>query len=174
MYILCNGEYTTIPPSKDGFSFIITNRGFDPDCPFCHQRLIAHDWNRRFERCLDGTINEYWVEDRMCPRCGKLQRLLPDFLVPHKHYGADAIEKMIDNSSGEILDKYPDTSNTFTIERFKAWWNAMKPYFLAVLISLEQTIGKAYRRADSFKTIVRNVANSCHWTFPTHLVSTPG
>ena len=174
MYILCDGEYTAIPPSEDGVSFIITNAGCDPGCPFCQERLTAHDWNRRCERCLDGTINKYRVEDRICLLCGKIQRLLPDFLVPYKRYGTEAIKEMIHSDAGRILEQYPDTSNASTIQRFKAWWNTMKPYFFAVVLSLAETFGKVYQKADSFRKIIHDVANSCHWTFPTHLVSTPG
>jgi len=174
MCILYAGEYTTIQPSEEGFSYVITNAGCDPDCPCCRERLTAHDWNRRYERCLDGTVNEYRIEDRYCQKCHKMHRLLPDFLVPHKHYGAEAVEEMVFNDTEQVLEKYPDTANEFTINRFKAWWNAMKPYLLAVAASLAETFGYTSQRLIGFREIIRVTANSCRWTFPTHLVSTPG
>jgi hypothetical protein len=35
------------------------------------------------------------VQRGQCPRCGKTFRLLPDFLVPYKQYGAETIEKAL-------------------------------------------------------------------------------
>lgn len=174
MRVLHKDEYTTVPPSEEGFSYIITIPGCDPDCPFCQERLTAHDWNKRYERCLDGTVKEYRVEDRICLKCHKMQRLLPDFLVPHKHYGSEAIEEMISNDMDNTFNKYPDTGNEFTVKRCKEWWNAMKPYFLAVVMSLAEMFGNAYQKAVGFREIIHDVTNSCRWSFPTHFVSMPG
>jgi len=181
--ILHEGEYIMARESgesNDGIIFIITKTDCDPVCPFCQKRLTAHDWNHRTEHCLDGTTNKYMVEDRYCESCKKMQRLLPDTIVPHKHYSAEAIERMIFDDADNILNEYPDTANEFTINRFKAWWDAMKPYFLAVILSLREKLGATLHdnkdnvAEPTFREMVRQTANSCYWTFPTHLVLKSG
>jgi len=173
MYILRDGEYKVSTPYKEGYLLITTTVGCDPNCPYCHERLCAHDWNKRCECCLDGTVNKYMVEDRICPNCGRMQRLLPDFLVPHKHYSTESIEEMIANDMKNTLKKYPDT-NESTIKRFKAWWNALELYLMAVVLSLSEKLGNMYQKAVGLREMVHDAANSCNWAFPTHLVSTPG
>jgi len=171
MYVLHNDEYMVGLPSEEGFSFIVVNEGCDPDCPYCQERLIANDWNIRCCRNLDGTMKKYMVEDRRCVKCGRMHRLLPDFLVPYKRYGREAIEEMIFNDIDDTLTKYPDTSNEYTIKRYKKWWLVMEPYFLAVMLSLTEKLGSVCRKAVSFRETVRAIANSCNWTFPSRLDS---
>lgn len=174
MYVLRNCEYTASPRIGEGFIFILINEGCDPDCPLCQTRLIAHDWNARRAKRLDGTVVLYQVEDRICPKCGRMHRCLPDVCVPHKHYASEAINDIISDDIESTLEDYPDTANESTIKRYKLWWAVMLPYFLAVGVSLAEKLGNVRRKAMEFYGYVRETANSGNWTFPTRLVLMPG
>ena len=53
------------------------------------------------------------------PGCGKLHRMLPDFMVPYKHYTEDVISDSV-NTSVDLSDNCPGPSAA-TIRRWKRW-----------------------------------------------------
>lgn len=71
-----------------------------------------------------GTKKKRFIERRKCPACKRSYRLLPDDQIPHKHYNAEIIEKVIDTdyelTEEEQLEVeiYPCDA---TIERWKKW-----------------------------------------------------
>lgn len=63
------------------------------------------------------------IEVRKCvdESCGKCHRLLPDEMVPYKHYEADLIEAVIDGLAGEEDPALADGPCPLTIRRWKEW-----------------------------------------------------
>lgn len=65
-----------------------------------------------------------FIERRVCKECGRSHRLLPNDLVPYKQYGAEVIEKVIDDDyelSEEESLKYEDYPCDMTVQRWKIW-----------------------------------------------------
>lgn len=91
-------------------------------CPVCKEgNLIFHDYCRRIAR-HEGNESEWLLIPRhKCnnPRCEKLHRMLPDFLVPFKHYTEDVISDAVtDRLRPELIDDAPSPA---TIRRWKRW-----------------------------------------------------
>ena len=91
-------------------------------CPECKEgNLIFHDYCKRIVRHEDGESEWIRIPRHQCdnPRCRKLHRMLPDFLVPFKHYLEDVISDAInDRLNLELIDEAPSPA---TIRRWKRW-----------------------------------------------------
>ena len=57
----------------------------------------------------------------LCKHCGKLHTELPDILVPHKHYGAEVIENVVDGVSTPDDTSTEDYPCEKTMARWKEW-----------------------------------------------------
>ena len=83
--------------------------------------LIFRDYCKRIVRHDDGERETFHIPRHKCsnPRCGKLHRMLPDFMVPFKHYTEDVISDCVNNSSEQ--SQICDGPSTSTIDRWKRW-----------------------------------------------------
>jgi hypothetical protein len=99
-----------------------------------------------------------------CKKCDRLHHELPDCIVPYKRCGADEIKNII---SGKEAEKHPTKriGGENTIRRIRGWWEAVKPYFLSILLTLVARFGVSYGNPPAFKETVRAVANSNNWVF---------
>ena len=91
-------------------------------CPVCKEgTLIFRDYCKRIVRHDDGERETFHIPRHKCsnPRCGKLHRMLPDFMVPFKHYTEDVISDCVNNSSEQ--SQICDGPSTSTIDRWKRW-----------------------------------------------------
>lgn len=63
-----------------------------------------------------------FIERRECTGCGRSHRLLPDDQVPHKHYSAEVIEKVVDEDFTEEEElEYEDYPCETTMARWREW-----------------------------------------------------
>lgn len=53
------------------------------------------------------------------PQCRKIHRMLPDFLVPFKHYAEEVISKAVNDMLD--LNTTDDAPSPVTIQRWKRW-----------------------------------------------------
>ena len=89
--------------------------------------LIFRDYCERKVRQDDGEREQYFIPRHKCnnPRCGKVHRMLPDFMVPFKHYTEDVISDCVNHNSEESqICSGPSAS---TIDRWKRWMELNKP-----------------------------------------------
>ena len=94
-----------------------------PNCPICGDALAKKDWVERGIKKAGGTRRNRYIERRCCKKCSKTYRLLPDDLLPCKHYEAELIKKVINDdyefSDDELLDMEQFPCDT-TLSRWKA------------------------------------------------------
>lgn len=101
--------------------FILSNE--EPVCPICGGKLEKNGWVKRVHKKEGGICEWYVVEVRRCTeeKCGKCHRLLPDILVPYKHYDAGLIEAVIDGAVDENTCGLEDGPSPITMKRWRFW-----------------------------------------------------
>ena len=93
----------------------------DPVCPHCGNPLAMRDHRSRIWKWYGGEKRRITVRRMFCSACDKLHIELPDVLVPHKHYGSEVIENVVDGVSTPddlTTEDYPCEK---TMERWKDW-----------------------------------------------------
>jgi hypothetical protein len=75
--------------------------------------LTVHGCYARRFKDSEGIRYEGWVAQARCEACNRYPSLIPDFLMPYKHYKAEVIEDVIREAEEEGNDTwYPDAQNT--------------------------------------------------------------
>ena len=111
-------------------------------CVLCHGSLKYHGCYRRSVR--DGENNKLagWVAQAHCVNCDVYPALIGDFIMPHKHYNAEVIEKVLATyENGDNVEKISDcAADASTMRR---WINQFKAravqaigQLLSILLSL--------------------------------------
>jgi hypothetical protein len=100
-------------------------------CPHCGQELIYRDSRLRIWRHCDKPADRILIHRMLCRTCHRLHTVLPDVLVPHKHYGASEIETVLESEvrNDEVSDS--------TAARWRIWFNGNKAQIEGVLQSLK-------------------------------------
>ena len=78
-------------------------------------------------------------------------------LIPYKRHCAETIENIIIGKATEV------PCDDSTINKIKAWWSALLPYFLSILESLSHKLNMIFTKPILPKEIVRAVTNSNLW-----------
>jgi len=91
-------------------------------CPHCSGALVVQSCYRRHFKDEQGERNYGWIAQGHCGICDKYLSLIPDFLMPYKHYETAVIERAIerDEAKSGLSDCAADDS---TIRR---WINQFK------------------------------------------------
>lgn len=96
----------------DGFITIRTNTQFQ--CPDCGGQLYQRDTKRRKVIQQDGIAQIYRLKRYKCRCCGKLHTVIPDCIIPYRHYAAEVME-------GELCSARPDCpAANSTVHRWKS------------------------------------------------------
>ncbi len=91
-------------------------------CPVCKEgNLIFRDYCLRTVRYEGGESEKIRIPRHQCnnPGCRKLHRMLPDILVPYKHYSEDVIRDAVSDKLD--LSMIDDLPSMVTIKRWKRW-----------------------------------------------------
>ena len=91
-------------------------------CPVCKEgSLVFRDYCDRSVRYEGGESEMFHIPRHQCnnPKCRKIHRMLPDFMVPHKHYTEDVISDAV--SDRLDLNTTNDAPSPVTIRRWKRW-----------------------------------------------------
>jgi hypothetical protein len=99
----------------------MTSRG-DVRCAHCNGPLKVHDCYRRHYRDDGGKRHYGWVAQGRCDACDVYPALIPEFLMPHKHYEAAVIEGVIMNYE----DKEPLSDCAADNSTMRRWINQFK------------------------------------------------
>lgn len=92
-------------------------------CPSCGAPLCCHDHRERHVLLKSGIHVTLLVPRCRCLQCRRLHTLLPDFVVPYKHYEASVIQGVVD---GKDLSACPAEDST--LRRWQSEFRRMAPY----------------------------------------------
>ena len=93
-------------------------------CPVCGAPLVHRDWKPRIMKRDGGTAGWLLIERGQCSNkgCHKLHSMLPDILVPYKHYASDLITGVLD---GDVRPEDPMNEEKpcdATMRRWNHWF----------------------------------------------------
>jgi len=133
-------------------------------CPICGSQLVYFSTRDRTVVNPDGSKTILLIRRLKCENTGCSQRIhheLPaGYIVPYKRHCAETIEEVINGGTTKAVE-----NEQRTVDRIKAWWNYVLPYFLNVLKSLAEKTGQVFGNPPKTVEIVRAVANSHNWIF---------
>ena len=92
-------------------------------CPKCFWQLIVHDSYRRHVKDALGNRHDGWVAQGHCANCNTYPSLIPDFIMPYKHYMGEIIEAVIEGLEGNGIDFSSCPADNTTVQR---WVNQFK------------------------------------------------
>jgi len=84
-------------------------------CRLCLDTMTIHS---HYERGIKETGERITITIVWCERCGEYHALLPDFLLPHKHYSGNEIESVIIDSATEAVDRIETEASESTVRRW--------------------------------------------------------
>ena len=92
-------------------------------CPQCRKGMLKHraHVHRHIRKEDTGKKEWYWIPLSKCDNknCGAMRRLLPDFMVPYKHYEEEAVSDVLNEV---ITEESPvDFPSVQTMRHWKAW-----------------------------------------------------
>lgn len=125
-------------------------------CPECGSSLKHRDWKRRHNKYPGKEPKQVWfvIERKRCTKCRKIHSILPEFVVPYKHYKSELIEDVVDEFISEadtVIEDYPCES---TLKRWKEWIELNKN----LIESTIRTTGyKIFKLGTSFLKTKENV-----------------
>ena len=127
-------------------------------CSFCGcTKIIKKGWRRRGSiDCLENT-KVLMIMRVKCKSCGKIHHVLPDTIVPYKHYNTEAIEKIILGQADETF------CNESEINRIKSWWVRMKLYIQEKFESAAKVVKVQITPNSKLALIARTLANAHLW-----------
>jgi hypothetical protein len=105
-------------------------------CPWCRKALVFHGSHER--HCLDegGNRHDGWLGQCCCKECGKYPTIIPDFLMPHKHYETNVIEDTVMDPEEDELFLVDCPAEDSTIRRWLGQWQKRGPRAVGWLQSL--------------------------------------
>jgi len=75
-------------------------------CSLCHGGLKYHGSYRRYLLDEDSNREQGWAAQVHCVTCNVYPALIPDFIMPYKHYKAEVVEKVIAaHGKGENVER---------------------------------------------------------------------
>ena len=110
-----DGEIITACPCADKYF-----------CPVCGAPLVHRDWKPRIMKRDGGTAGWLLIERGQCSNkgCHKLHSMLPDILVPYKHYASEVISGVLDGIVTPEDDDSADYPCEMTMRRWQCWLEA--------------------------------------------------
>jgi hypothetical protein len=96
----------------------IIKRGVDDGrfrCALCLDPMAIHS---HYERGIKETGEWITITIVWCERCGEYHALLPDFLLPHKHYSGNEVEYVIIECATEPVDRIDTAASESTVRRW--------------------------------------------------------
>lgn len=87
-------------------------------CPDCAGTLKRYDKVRRIVRAAGGAARWVYILRFRCKDCGRIRRVLPDFLSPYKHYAKDIINSVLDGTITSDTLGFEDYPCEVTMKRW--------------------------------------------------------
>jgi uncharacterized C2H2 Zn-finger protein len=87
-------------------------------CPICGRPLSLHGSYKRHVKDGYGQRHDGWVAQLHCSACNTYPALIPNFIMPYKHYKVEVIEAVIVESEEDGLELSSCPADTSTIRRW--------------------------------------------------------
>ena len=95
VFILSKYKLVRKDENKD-FFIVVSNESVY--CTICKGVLEYRDSRKRIWKVYGGRANHICADRMYCELCHRLHTILPDILTPHKHYGKEVIENVLDDA----------------------------------------------------------------------------
>ena len=105
-------------------------------CELCLKQMRRHS---EYTREIKETKQEIVITVVWCRKCVKWHALLPDFLLPNKHYSADEIESVIIDSATEPVSLIDTEASESTVRR---WMKQIGDSIVAAIGKLKVRFGQ--------------------------------
>lgn len=86
-------------------------------CKYCGNEMRYRSTQKRFVKFPSGKKIQIDIEVVTC--CGHYKRILPEYLLPYKHYTKDVIEKVRNGKISSDDLEYEDYPCEMTMKRWK-------------------------------------------------------
>jgi hypothetical protein len=110
-------------------------------CPICGGPLKVHGIHARHVIDGYGTRHDGWAAQARCRACNKYPTLIPEFIMPYKHYTAEVIEAVLwerEEAGGLGLSSCPADGST--MQRWVAQFNRRGAMAVGWLLSILYTV----------------------------------
>jgi len=84
-------------------------------CELCLRPMAVHS---HYVRVIKETGEQITITMIWCSKCEEWHALLPDFLLPHKHYSGNEIESVIIDSATESVSRIETEASESTVRRW--------------------------------------------------------
>jgi len=108
-------------------------------CGLCLNAMARHS---SYTRSIKESGDEIEITVVWCSKCKQWHALLPDFLLPHKHYSGNEIESVIIDSETMPSDEIETEASPATVKR---WIEQIGGRIVAAVGKLKYTFGQAGR-----------------------------
>jgi transposase-like protein len=109
----------------------------------------VHGHGTRKRHAIIDAVKKWFLIDRfLCTACGKTFTLLPDFMLPFKHYTAADIEEVLRHLFGG--GKLGDSSSRADDRTLRRWWKEFSQKLPQWAGLLEAQVFKLFNRTPSF------------------------
>ena len=120
--------------NKDGKKYVVSQEQLP--CTICGGHLAFKDYRLRIVRRSSEDAEFIMIRVLYCVDCNKSHRELPDFLLPYKHYTAQAVEAANDRKKAEC------SAEERTVKRWRAWFKRIRTYLAAAIVAALSTFEK--------------------------------
>jgi hypothetical protein len=136
----CNFDFCDKNKVKETAKDLILRRGVL--CAVCNGCFSLHDVYPRCLKDKDSSAEHGWVAQLHCAFCKKYPALIPDFIMPYKHYKAEVIQSVIAEHENErnieYLDGYATDISTMRrwVKQFNERGERAVGWLISILLSL--------------------------------------
>jgi len=90
---ICNTNFFNRAEEKQT-AWLLVRRG-EVVCALCSGALAVHASYLRHYRDEEGKRHYGWIAQGRCDACNVYPALIPSFIMPHKHYKSDVVERVV-------------------------------------------------------------------------------
>lgn len=118
---------------------------------------MYRDQKIRIMKVRDGEKQRLLINRLRCRHCQRLHNELPDCLLPYKHYTAELIEGVLDDTFDVDSDTYP---TDMTILRWLKWFATNKLRIEGYLKAIQQSLfGLSEAALSSTESLLLKIQN---------------
>lgn len=90
-----------------------------PICPHCGGQTHYYDKAKRIVKGKYGESKKIYVYRYRCSQCGEIHRVIPDTLIPFKHYEKEVIQGVIEGTITPETLGFEDYPSEMTMRRWR-------------------------------------------------------
>lgn len=89
-------------------------------CIDCNGIVKYYDRTKRLIKTRGGKRHFIFIQRFKCNDCGRIHRVLPDYILPYKHYESEIIFGVLDGLINSDTYGYEDYPCEMTMNRWRA------------------------------------------------------